>query len=289
MSLFERLAAAAGRWAGTSTLQDPKTGAPLASPSTLTVTPVLGGRFVRVDSTWDYLGDPQDGSLLVGFDPADGRATAHWVDTWHTGRTPIAFVGGADGGAISVLGTYAAPPGPDWGWRIAIVPGERLRITHTNIDPDGRESPAVDAVYSRLVARGTFDVKLEPIGTPDKAEGSTLGTLSIAKVFRGDLEGASRGAMYSALTDVKGSAGYVALERVEGTLHGRAGSFVLQHSGTLTRGTPGLTVHVVPDSATGALAGLDGRLAIRVADGVHSYEFDYTLPDTGPAGEAPPA
>jgi hypothetical protein len=107
--------------------------------------------------------------------------------------------------------------------------------------------------------------------------------MALAKQFHGDLQGTSRGTMLSAMTAVKGSAGYVALEAVTGALHGRAGSFVLQHSGTLTRGEPSLSVTVVPDSGTGQLEGLTGRLVIVMTDGNHSYEFDYTLPGTGPA------
>jgi hypothetical protein len=84
--------------------------------------------------------------------------------------------------------------------------------------------------------------------------------------------------MLSAMTETKGSAGYVAIERVEGTLHGRAGSFVLQHTGTMNRGVPALAVTVVPDSGTGELAGLQGDFRITVAEGRHSYEFSYTLP-----------
>ena len=84
--------------------------------------------------------------------------------------------------------------------------------------------------------------------------------------------------MLSAGTDVTGSAGYVAIEHVTGTLHGRSGSFALQHSGTMTRGTPSLSITVVPDSGTGQLGGLAGTMNIVVADGKHTYEFDYTLP-----------
>ncbi len=85
---------------------------------------------------------------------------------------------------------------------------------------------------------------------------------------------------HSSGTQVKGSAGYVAMEQVTGTLHGRSGTFVLQHNGTMTRGIPLLTVTVVPDSGTGELAGLAGKMAIVIADGKHSYEFDYTLAET---------
>ena len=127
-------------------------------------------------------------------------------------------------------------------------------------------------------AKGTFEVKLDPQGEPDKAEGSTLARMSIDKKYHGDLEGTAKGTMLTAATDVKGSAGYVAVERVTGTLNGKTGSFVLQHSGTMTRGTPQLSVTVVPDSGTGQLEGIAGTLTIKIADGKHSYVFDYTLP-----------
>jgi hypothetical protein len=128
-------------------------------------------------------------------------------------------------------------------------------------------------------AKGTFEVKVEPQGDPDKADGSTLTRLSIDKKIHGDLEGTSKGTMLAAGTDVKGSAGYVALERVTGTLDGKSGSFVLQHNATMTRGTPMLNIIVVPDSGTGQLAGIAGNFLIIIApDGKHSYEFNYTLP-----------
>jgi len=126
-------------------------------------------------------------------------------------------------------------------------------------------------------AGGTFDVKLTPQATDDSAEGATLGRMSIDKQFHGDLEATSKGEMLTAGTSVKGSAGYVAIERVSGTLHGRSGTFALQHSGTMTRGAPQLTITVVPDSGTGQLAGLAGKMTIDIADGKHSYDFEYTL------------
>jgi hypothetical protein len=108
-------------------------------------------------------------------------------------------------------------------------------------------------------AAGGFEVKVEAQGDADKAEGSTLGRYSLDKQYHGDLEGTSKGTMLTAGTEVKGSAGYVAIERVTGTLKGRRGSFVLQHSSTLTRGEPLQSITVVPDSGTGQLAGLTGR------------------------------
>src|SRR5688572_332939 len=101
-------------------------------------------------------------------------------------------------------------------------------------------------------ATGSFEVRLNP-QSDDKAEGSTLGRLALYKKFSGDLEGSSKGEMLSAMTEVKGSAGYVAVERVSGTLNGRKGTFVLQHTGTMTRGAQQLTITVVPDSGTGQL------------------------------------
>lgn len=129
-------------------------------------------------------------------------------------------------------------------------------------------------------ASGTFEVSLNPLVPYDKAEDGTLGRMSIDKQFHGDLEATSKGEMLTAGTGVQGSAGYVAIERVSGTLHGRNGAFVLQHSGTMTRGAPQLTITVVPDSGTGELEGLAGTMTIMIADGKHSYDFEYTLAET---------
>ena len=126
-------------------------------------------------------------------------------------------------------------------------------------------------------ASGTFEVKLIPQPSDDETQDPTIGRMMIDKQFRGDLEATSLGQMLSAMSGVKGSAGYVAIERVVGTLHGRSGSFVLQHSGTMTRGAPELSVTVVPDSGTDQLAGLAGRLTIKNEAGKHSYDFDYTI------------
>ncbi|HXM45214.1 MAG TPA: DUF3224 domain-containing protein [Bryobacteraceae bacterium] len=124
-------------------------------------------------------------------------------------------------------------------------------------------------------ARGTFEVKLTP-QAPD-GEAPDVGRMSIEKQFQGDLEAVSHGRMLTAMTGVKGSAGYVAIEQVAGSLHGRSGAFVLQHSGTMTRGAPQQMVSVVPDSGTGELAGLAGTMTIIIADGTHSYDFEYSL------------
>ena len=129
-------------------------------------------------------------------------------------------------------------------------------------------------------ATGPFDVKVTPQPADEYADGATLGRLTLDKSFHGDLEATSRGQMLTGMSSVKGSAGYVAIERVTGTLAGKRGSFILQHTGTMDRGTPQLVITVVPDSGTEELAGLRGTMTIDVAaGGAHSYDFDYTLGD----------
>ncbi len=125
-------------------------------------------------------------------------------------------------------------------------------------------------------ALGNFEVKLIPQPSePDS--GDTPARMLLDKTFHGDLEGTSKGQMLAASTDTKGSAGYVAIERFTGTLHGRSGTFVLQHTGIMKRGTPELSIIVVPDSGTGDLKGLAGNMTIDMADGKHAYTFEYTL------------
>jgi hypothetical protein len=151
MKALEAFLKCAGRWVGTSRLQDPHSGSPDESPSTVTLTPVLGGRFVRMDYDWAYRGSPQQGSLLIGHEADVAAVTAHWVDTWHMGDKVMACRGLAEpNGVISVLGSYAAPPGPDWGWRTVITPAEEsLRLVMYNITPEGQEELAVAAEYAR--------------------------------------------------------------------------------------------------------------------------------------------
>lgn len=128
-------------------------------------------------------------------------------------------------------------------------------------------------------ATGSFDVKLAPQPLTDTAADKTLSRMSISKSFHGALEATSRGEMLSAMTATKGSAGYVAIEHVTGTLDGHTGGFTLQHTGIMDRGTPSLTISVVPDSGTGELTGLTGTMVIHIAPGgQHSYDFTYSLP-----------
>ncbi len=141
-------------------------------------------------------------------------------------------------------------------------------------------TPALKGAVVTTHAAGTFEVKVTPQPSEDKTDDATLGRMTIDKQIHGDLEATSKGQMLTAGTPVKGSAGYVAIERVSGTLHGRTGTFILQHTGTMTRGALQLSITVVPDSGTGQLTGLTGKMDIQIADGKHSYDFAYTLPDS---------
>jgi flagellar basal body rod protein FlgG len=124
-------------------------------------------------------------------------------------------------------------------------------------------------------ASGTFEVKLNP---QDDGPEAPVGRMTIDKQFQGELTGTSKGQMVMASSpSVKNSAGYVAIEKVTGTLNGRHGTFYLQHTGTMTRGTGDLTITVIPDSGTDELVGLQGMMNIVIADGKHSYEFEYDL------------
>lgn len=128
-------------------------------------------------------------------------------------------------------------------------------------------------------ATGTFEVKISPLEPFNKDEGNSLSRLSIEKTFRGDLEGTAKGEMLTGGDPKSGSAGYVAMEQVTGSLHGKKGTFLLQHNGSMNRGEQSLTITVVPDSGAGALKGLAGTLTIKVENGQHFYEFDYLFPE----------
>jgi hypothetical protein len=128
-----------------------------------------------------------------------------------------------------------------------------------------------------VTATGTFEVTMSPEPPYDVNEGASIGRVALKKQFKGDLEATSSAEMIGARSEVKGSAGYVAIERVVGTLGGRSGSFVLQHSGTMTRGKGQLDVSVVPDSGTAELKGISGKMTIEISDGKHLYNFEYSL------------
>jgi hypothetical protein len=150
----------------------------------------------------------------------------------------------------------------------------------TNAQPNQKSTPPKKAVMS-LHATGPFEVKIDPQPPDEKGGGPAIGRMFLDKHFHGDLEATSKGTMLAAGTGAKNSSGgYVALEIVTGSLKGRTGTFVLQHSATMTRGVPQLSIAVVPNSAAGQLTGLAGKMNITIADGKHSYDFDYTLPET---------
>jgi hypothetical protein len=133
--------------------------------------------------------------------------------------------------------------------------------------------------------RGPFDVAVTPTSDPvDAAEGNSLGRMTLAKEFHGPLTAQGRGTMLTAMTATEGSAGYVAVERVTGTLLGRPGSFLLQHSGTMHGSEQKLSITVVPDSGVGELRGIKGSMTIQIVDDAHHYEFNFELPD----GAVPP-
>ena len=129
-----------------------------------------------------------------------------------------------------------------------------------------------------LHAEGSFDVKTTPLPPDDATTGTSIGRYALDKQFHGDLEATSKGEMLGAGDQAKGSAGYVAIEQVTGTLQSHTGSFALQHSGAMDNGSYKLSVAVVPGSGTGELAGIAGTMNITIASGKHSYSFDYTLP-----------
>jgi predicted enzyme related to lactoylglutathione lyase len=162
--LLPGLAACAGRWRGTNRLHDPHTKAAEDSPSTLSITPVVGGKFLRIDYTWTYQGAPQEGTLLVGTEPDTGELTAHWSDTWHMDHKVMACRGSlANEKQLVLRGSFAVPPGPDWGWRIELTPeeGRALRVLMFNVSPEGVSQPAVEATYAREPASATGEVGTE--------------------------------------------------------------------------------------------------------------------------------
>jgi Protein of unknown function (DUF3224) len=169
----------------------------------------------------------------------------------------------------TVLKSYYAP-------RLAVILIAGMIFAYTSAAQTTQTAPAQkEARMSR--ATGPFDVKVTP--QDDKLD-PAFARMVIDKQFHGDLEATSKGMMLATGSGAKDSSGgYVALEIVTGTLHGRTGTFVLQHSATMNRGVPSLSISVVPDSGTGQLTGLAGTMNIIIADGKHSYDFSYTLPE----------
>lgn len=132
-------------------------------------------------------------------------------------------------------------------------------------------------ISGSLTARGEFEVTMTPEAVIASDGGGNVSRLALDKRYHGNLEATGAGFMLSAMTGVQGSAGYVAMERVTGTLHGRSGSFVLQHTGIMNRGAPQLVITIVPDSGTGELTGIAGSCGINITGGKHYYELHYSL------------
>jgi hypothetical protein len=214
--------------------------------------------------------------------------TALW-DEYEAAASPEATVAKALDKLETILQHTQGENPADFDYRFNLDYGRRFTAGHPVIVRlrallDDETTRLADLTAHRqesavpTTARGTFDVKLTPQSTEAGGPDGPA-RLTIQKQFQGDLVGASRGDMLSAMTPVKGSAAYVAIERVTGALLGRRGSFVLQHAGTMNRGAQQLTIAVVPDSGTEQLAGLSGTMRLDIAaDGTHSYELEYQLP-----------
>lgn len=125
-----------------------------------------------------------------------------------------------------------------------------------------------------LEVTGEFSVKMAPADTGD----AQMGMMTLDKQYLGDLAATGKGRMLTGMTGVKASAGYVAIERVEGTLKGAKGSFLIQHSGIMNKGVPTLVITVIPDSGTGDLTGIEGKMHIEIVEKKHFYRFEYFLP-----------
>jgi hypothetical protein len=127
-------------------------------------------------------------------------------------------------------------------------------------------------------AQGSFDVKIAPLPADEAIAATSIARYSLDKVYRGELEGASAGEMMGAGNPATGTAGYVAIEQITGTLHGKNGSFALQHSSSMNNGNFDMNIRVVPGSGTGELEGIAGALTIIFEDSKHAYRFEYSLP-----------
>lgn len=153
MSGLDTLIGLAGKWQGHNQLWLPPAETPYESPSTASITPVIRGKFVRIDYTWVFEGEPQEGLLLVGYETEADVVTIAWADSWHMGDKAMICQGSAEeDGSIVVRGSYTVPSQPDWGWRIVVGPGEgnAFRIVMYNILPEGQEMLAVETNYTKV-------------------------------------------------------------------------------------------------------------------------------------------
>jgi hypothetical protein len=151
-----------------------------------------------------------------------------------------------------------------------------LRDSSESAQSENANPGQEDTVVSNH-ARGAFDVRATP--QDDQGDDPTLGRMLLDKQYHGELEATGKGQMLSAGSPAKGAGGYVAIEKVTGKLNERTGSFVLQHTGTMANNVPQLTITIVPESGTGQLEGIAGKMTIQFAPGgKHLYELEYTLP-----------
>lgn len=151
-----RLASYLGSWRGTSRLHMEPGSPGVTTDSTLVATPIAKGRFVQISYTWSHEGVPHEGTMILGMHAKRDEATGAWVDSWHQANDTLFLKGkhekvkGAASGRVSISGTFPAPPGPDWGWRIAVESpaADRLLLTMYVIEPEGEENLAVHAEYT---------------------------------------------------------------------------------------------------------------------------------------------
>jgi Protein of unknown function (DUF3224) len=199
-----------------------------------------------VDGKPEFMGD-----IFLKYDAAKQTLTGDLQSPRYRGVWEFAIKGNTIEGSLTIL--------PDK------TVGRRIRVT--------RKDSAQNESTMTNHATGTFEVKLTP--QDDKSEDKTLGRMTIDKQWHGDLEGTSKGQMLTGGDAAKGSAGYVAIEKFSGTVKGRKGSLIFQHSATMAKGEGQLTIAVVPDSGTDELAGISGKLNIKIENGKHFYEFEY--------------
>ena len=201
-----------------------------------------------VDGKPEFMGD-----IFLKYDAAKQTLTGDLQNSRYRGVWEFAVKGNTIEGSLTILPEKTI--------------GRRIRVT--------RKDSAQNEPTMTNHATGTFDVKLAP--QDDKSDDKTLGRMTIDKQWLGDLEGTSKGQMLTGGDASKGSAGYVAIEKFSGTVKGRKGSFIFQHSGTMTKGEFQLIITVVPDSGTDELAGISGKLNIKIENGKHFYDFEYSL------------
>ncbi|WP_249153853.1 DUF3224 domain-containing protein [Janthinobacterium lividum] len=159
------------------------------------------------------------------------------------------------------------------------LPGLVLAACCLSVAPAGAASFAEGDHRMHVHATGSFSITMTPSAAPQRSGRTTLGKVLLDKVYAGDLVATATGEMFNAVTDTKGAAAYVAMEAITGVLQGREGSFVAQHAGTMADGKQQLSIVIVPHSGTGQLTGISGTLAIRIVNGQHFYDIDYSLPE----------